>query len=70
MKITLTGNKTGVYIDRNNRAYIDPTEANNYNTVNMQAVNHLIIDRTASGSMRIIQASGYSADRGLFSDMY
>jgi hypothetical protein len=70
MNITITGNKVGIYIDQNNRAYIDHTTATNYSTVNMENVNNLIIHRNTAGELRIIQAAGYSANRGMFCDMY
>lgn len=73
--VSLTGNKDGVYIDsRNCNAYVDFEQAENFAEVNMQDVNHLVIVRLYKVGrgyvMRIVQASGYSLDRGLFIDMY
>ena len=73
--VSLVGNKDGVYIDsRNCNAYVDYEEAENFAEVNMQDVNHLVIVRLYKVGrgyvMRIVQASGYSFDRGLFIDMY
>ena len=73
--VTLVGNKDGVYIDcRNCNAYVDYEEAENFAEVNMQDVNHLVIVRLYKPYrgyvMRIVQASGYSLDRGSFIDMY
>ena len=75
VSVTLVGNKDGVYIDsRNCNAYVDFEQAENFAEVNMQDVNHLVIVRLYKACrgyvMRIVQASGYSLDRGLFIDMY
>ena len=75
VSVTLVGNKDGVYIDsRNCNAYVDYEKAENYSEVDMQDVNHLVIVRLYKPYrgyvMRIVQASGYSLDRGLFIDMY
>lgn len=71
MKITLTGNKSGIYIDpRNNNAFVDYKAAENFSEVNLCGVNHLAIHREENGAMRIFQASGYNSDRGMFTDMY
>ena len=73
--VSLIGNKDGVYIDsRNCNAYVDYEEAENYSEVDMQDVNHLVIVRLYKPYrgyvMRIVQASGYSLDKGLFCNMY
>ena len=70
MNITLLGNKAGVYIDSNNRAFVDYTTATNYGNINMDNVSHLMIRRSDEGNLRIIQAAGYSAERGIFIDCY
>ena len=75
VSVTLVGNKDGVYIDsRNCNAYVDYEEAENYSEVDMQDVNHLVIVRLYKPYrgyvMRIVQASGYSLDKGLFCNMY
>lgn len=69
--VTLVGNKEGVYIDcATNNAYVDQREAVNYNDINMRGVHHLVIDREEDGTMKIIQASGYTRERGMFCDLY
>ena len=75
VSVTLVGNKDGVYIDsRNCNACVDFEQSENFAEVNMQDVNHLVIVRLYKAGrgyvMRIVQASGYSLDRGLFIDMY
>ena len=75
VSVTLVGNKDGVYIDcRNCNARVDFEQAENFAEVNMQDVNSLVIVRLYKADrgyvMRIVQASGYSLDRGLFIDMY
>jgi len=75
VSVTLVGNKDGVYIDcRNCNARVDFEQAENYSDVDMQDVNHLVIVRLYKPYrgyvMRIVQASGYSLDRGSFIDMY
>lgn len=75
VSVTLVGNKDGVYIDcRNCNARVDFEQAENFADVNMQDVNSLVIVRLYKPYrgyvMRIVQASGYSLDRGLFVDMY
>ena len=71
MTATIIGNRTGIYIDPcTNQAYITPESCTNYNTVNMEGVNHLVIKRDTAGNMDIIQASGYTPDKGIFCDLY
>ena len=75
VSVTLVGNKDGVYIDcRNCNANVDFEQAENFADVNMQDVNSLVIVRSYKAGrgyvMRIVQASGYSLDRGSFVDMY
>lgn len=71
MTVTLIGNKKDVYIDaRNNNARVDYINALNYKDVKMFGVNHLVIRRSNSGELTIVQASGYNRFRGLFVDMY
>lgn len=75
MKITLVGNKTGVYIDPvDNNAYIDYTKSENYADVNFAGVNNIVVTRFVKAYrgevLRIVQAGGYTADRGLFVDCY
>jgi hypothetical protein len=72
MYISITGNTAGVYIDPGTcRAFVDPKQADNFNIVHdIDHVNGLVIDRNDNGAMHIIQACGYSHDRGLFCDLY
>ena len=71
MKVTLLGNKYGIYIDtKTNNAHVNYIEATNFDDVNMDGVNHLVIRRYWNGEMRIKQANGYSVDRGLFTQDY
>ena len=75
VSVTLVGNKNDVYIDSKNcNAYVDFEQAENFAEVNMQDVNHLVIVRLYKPYrgyvMRIVQASGYSLDKGLFCNMY
>lgn len=71
LPVTLIGNQDGVYINPANcNAYVDYTKAENFGLVNMEGVNHLVIKRSESGEMKIIQAGGWTLDRGLFVDMY
>lgn len=75
VSVTLVGNKDGVYIDcRNCNARVDFEQAENFAEVNMQDVNSLVIVRLYKPYrgyvMRIVQASGYSLDKGLFCNMY
>jgi hypothetical protein len=71
MKITLLGNKSDVYIDSvNNNAIMDYKKAVNFNNVDMNGVNNLIIRQYDDGNFKIVQAGGYSYDRGMFVDLY
>lgn len=74
MRATIRGNTDGVYVDsRTNEAHIDPRKASNYNEVNMDGVSHITVVRlcrTWGIELRIVQASGYTCDRGLFCDVY
>ena len=71
MHITLTGNKSGVYIDSKTcSACIDYEKAVNIQDINLFGVNNLVIKRGKDGSLKIIQAGGYNRIRGLFVDMY
>ena len=71
MRAAIIGNKEGLYNDcRTNTYYIDETKAENYNNVSMENVNHIVIDRAENGTFAIVQASGWSADRGSFVDLY
>lgn len=71
MNATITGNRKGIYIDPcTNHAYITPEICSNYKAVNMEGVNHLIVERDAAGNMKIIQASGYTPEKGLFCNLY
>ena len=69
--IKLIGNKSGIYIDpRNCHAYIDVRGAENFNEVNFIGVNNVVIYREKSGKYYIAQAGGYTAQRGMFVDVY
>ena len=71
MSITLIGNKEGVYIDPTTcNAYVDYMKAENVDDVKFFGVNNLVIHRNDDGTMRIVQAGGYSRIRGLFVDLY
>lgn len=71
MRITLIGNKEGIYIDpRNCNAYVNYNKAINVNDVNFFGVNNLVISIGNNGEMKIIQAGGYNRIRGLFVDLY
>ena len=71
MKITLVGNKDGVYINPvDNNAAVDYKKSNNYSEIKMYGVNHLVIRRSDGGEMKVIQAGGYNRLRGLFCDLY
>ena len=73
MHITLIGNKKGIYIDETNfNVYIDCTQEVNYKDVApfIKDVNTLVIYRDEDGSTKIVQAGGYSHNRGLFVNLY
>lgn len=75
MKVTLLGNKAGVYIDaKNNNAYIDYKRAENISDVDLDGVNHIVVVRLYRACrgevLRIVQANGYTPERGLFCDCY
>lgn len=75
MTINLNGNTNGVYIDPSSgNAYLNHEQAENYAEVNMDGVNHLCMTRFYKPSRgyvtRIVQASGYTQDRGMFIDCY
>lgn len=68
---TLTGNIEGIYIDpTNGNAHVDEQQCINFHEVSMEGVNHLVIRRSHSGEMKVIQANGYTPDRGIFVDLY
>lgn len=69
--ITVIGNKQGIYIDPiDNYAYINICKCINYNSINFEGINHVVVYREESGEMWICQAGGYTYDRGLFIDSY
>ena len=70
MKITLLGNKDGVYIDSYNNAYVNYEEALNIQDVKLFGVSNLVIRRYDDGKMKIVQAGGYNKLRGFFTDLY
>lgn len=71
MKITLIGNKRGVYINPvDNNAFVDYNKAVNIKDVNLFGVNNLVIRRNEDGGLKIVQAGGYNRIRGLFTDLY
>lgn len=70
-KAHITGNKEGIYIDsRNCETYIQSEKCENYKAVDFDGVNGLVVYRDNEGKMYIVQASGFSDNRGLFVDMY
>lgn len=71
MKITLLGNKDGVYINPiTNSAHVNYEEALNIKDVKLFGVNHLVIRRYDDGKMKIVQSGGYNRLRGFFTDLY
>lgn len=69
--IDLVGNKTGIYINPVNcEAHINPKDCINYQFVDFEGVNNLVVYRENDGTMWICQAGGYTYDRGLFVDCY
>lgn len=71
MKVTLIGNKNGVYIDpTNNNALVNYTKAVNAASVDFDGVNHLVVRKEDNGDLIIVQTGGYSSKRGLFTDLY
>lgn len=49
---------------------LKPEDAENYAEVDMSDVKHLVLDRKADGSFVILQASGFSFEKGLFTRLY
>jgi hypothetical protein len=71
MYITLIGNKKDIYIDPTNcRCYIDYACADNYNKINFDGVDSLIVNRDENENLHIVQTGGWTSDRGLFVDLY
>lgn len=71
LHISIIGNKEGIYIDpKDCNAYVDYEKAINFKNVNMLGVNHLVIDRSRNGHMKIVMATGYWFSRGMFTDNY
>lgn len=71
MYITLVGNKKDSYINPyNGEAYINEHKATNYNKIDMQGVNTLVIYMEADGTYWITQANGFTEERGLFIQIY
>ncbi|MCC2253580.1 hypothetical protein LKD70_03865 [Ruminococcus sp. CLA-AA-H200] len=69
--VTLVGNKEEVFINPINcNATIDYSKAVNFASVDFEGVNHLVVKRLDDGQLWIIQAGGWTYDRGLFIDMY
>lgn len=70
MHVTLIGDKKDIYINQVNcNAFVDYTKAVNYDAVNLDGVNNLAVVRR-NNQIKIIQAGGYTPDRGLFVDLY
>lgn len=70
MQVTLIGDKTNFHISPVNcNASVDYRMAINYETVNMDGVNNLVITNSKD-QIKIIQAGGFTPDRGLFVDLY
>ena len=71
MRASVIGNREAVWIDPViNEAYINPETCANYKDVNMDGVNGLVVYITTAGTRYIMQAGGYTYDRGLFCDLY
>lgn len=71
ISVVLTGDKTGIYVDPVTCiAYIDYRKCENFLIVDMTGVNCLVIYREKSGSCKIMQANGWTPERGLFCDNY
>lgn len=69
--VELVGNKRGIYINPVNcEAHINPKDCINYQSVNFEGVNNIVVYRENDGTMWICQAGGYTYDRGLFVDCY
>lgn len=68
---TVINNKRGIYINPvDNTAYINPKDCINYQSVNFEGVNHIVVYRENDGTMWICQAGGFTNDRGMFTDCY
>lgn len=71
MKAAIIGNRRGIYISPfDNEAFVVPSQIVNYDDVNMEGVNNVVIRRSDSGEMKIVQAGGWTCDRGMFVDLY
>ena len=71
VSVYVYGNTQGIYTNPCNcEAYVDYTQATNYDEVDMEGVNNIHIRREKDGTMKIFQANGYSYDKGLFSQLY
>ena len=71
MTATIIGNKANIYIDPiTNNAFIDPQDTTNHEKIDFTGVNHLVIRRNDAGEMVIIQASGYTPEKGLFTILF
>ena len=75
MRAIIKGNTEGLYIDpRHNETYINPRIAVNYDDVDMDGVNCIVVTRffpaCRGEEYRIVMTSGYTTERGLFNDYY
>lgn len=70
MHVTLIGDKTGVFVNPVDcGAAVDYEKTANFAAVQMDGVNNLVVANWDS-QMKIIQAGGFTPDRGLFNDLY
>lgn len=68
---TIVGNKHGIYINAaTNTAYVNPKDCTNYQSINFEGVNHIVVYRENDNSMWICQAGGYTDNKGMFTDLY
>lgn len=71
MHSIVIGYKNGLYTNqRTGNTYIDYRKADNFDEVNMDDVDMVVIKRGRNKKFRIIQAGGFSKTRGRFIDMY
>lgn len=49
---------------------LKPEQAENFSKVDMTDVNHMVLRRKDDGSFTIVQANGYSPEKGLFTRLY
>lgn len=67
---TVINNQRGIYIAADNTAYINPKDCINYQSVNFEGVNNIVVYRENDDTMWICQAGGFTNDKGMFTDCY